>query len=1362
MLHGVIVPRISDWRADIEERLGRELGIGVRIGAIEAQSRGFVPSFELRDVRFVDAQGRDTLLLRQVVATLSLRSLMQRGFEQLVIEQPTLDVRRDAQGVIHVAGLRIDPAAAAGDAALSNWLFSQRELAIRGGTLRWTDERRGAPALELKQVDVLLRNPGRQHLFRVQAVPPAAMGTRLEVVAQLRSPLFARHRGHWQEWGGQVYAHAAHVDVRQWRPYVDLGVAISSGAGSGRLWVDMERGVPVATVADLALANVDMRLASNLQPLAISNLSGRLSVQHDEMRLAFATQGLQFTTQEGMVWSGGNIRFAQTGDRDAQAARQQGRGQLSADGLDLGALYQIADRLPLGTATHSLLASFKPQGYIDSLALDWTGPYSAPITYNATGQATGLALAAQAATPVASPPLLPATTTMPAATSTGMPGVGRPGFAGLGVNFSLNERGGKARLEISKGWLDLPGVFEDPVIRLDRLQADASWSVQGERIELKMSDMRFANPDVEGQAQAVWRTADAAHGLARSRFPGVLDLQGKFSRAEGAQVHRYLPVSIQQNARHYVRDAVQAGQISQGTFRVKGHLHDMPFSNPALGEFRITGQISDAQWAYVPRRLQPEGSRPWPALTQLSGQLVLDRASMAVNRASARIGNAGVQLRRADARIDDLTHTPTVTVTAETQGSLAEMLAVVKDSPLGALTQQALSEATGTGSADVRLQLQLPLGSLDKTKVQGSLTLAGNDLQITPDSPRLQRARGVVQFSHSGFALHNASARMLGGDMRLEGGTRTGAGPDEASPVLHAQGVVTADGLRQARELGMLARASQTLTGSTAYGAVLGFRRGVPELSISSNLQGLGIGLPAPLNKAPEQVLPLRFSTSLFRDAAAGSAGRLQDHWSLDIGSLASVQFVRDLGSRELGAPLRKAPRVLRGGIAVGLAPGEPLVVGDSDVVANINFARIDVDAWERAIGQMTGSGADLPDTGDAPEQQLELGYLPTVMAIRAQELIIGGRALQQVVLGGSRDGLTWRANLDARQLNGYLEWRQPSGSNPGRVYARLARLSLASTAAQDIERAFDQPPQAIPALDIVVEDFELRGKKMGRLEVEAVNRGLTSGREVVREWRLNKLNLSMPEANFTASGNWAAVGASTTHPPAGRSERRRTVLNFKLDIGNSGDLLNRFGFDKVLARGKGVMQGQLGWMGSPLALDYPSLSGGFNVNIETGQFLKAEPGVAKLLGVLSLQSLPRRLVLDFRDVFTEGFSFDFVRGDIKIDQGIAFTNNLQMKGVNAAVLMEGKADIAKETQNVRVVVVPEINAGTASLVAAAINPAIGLGTFLAQLILRRPVIKATTQEFQIDGTWAEPRIVKVEREVTGTHPRTDSAPSTP
>jgi uncharacterized protein YhdP len=100
----------------------------------------------------------------------------------------------------------------------------------------------------------------------------------------------------------------------------------------------------------------------------------------------------------------------------------------------------------------------------------------------------------------------------------------------------------------------------------------------------------------------------------------------------------------------------------------------------------------------------------------------------------------------------------------------------------------------------------------------------------------------------------------------------------------------------------------------------------------------------------------------------------------------------------------------------------------------------------------------------------------------------------------------------------------------------------------------------------------------------------------------------------------------------------------------------------------------------------------------------------------------------------------------VSIDKGIASTHNLQMKGVNALVQMEGTSDIAKESQNVRVVILPEVDAGTASLLAGiAVNPVVGLSTFLAQLFLRNPLSKATTQSFLIDGTWSNPKVTKME-----------------
>ncbi|HUR90435.1 MAG TPA: AsmA-like C-terminal region-containing protein, partial [Ramlibacter sp.] len=678
------------------------------------------------------------------------------------------------------------------------------------------------------------------------------------------------------------------------------------------------------------------------------------------------------------------------------------------------------------------------------------------------------------------------------------------------------------------------------------------------------------------------------------------------------------------------------------------------------------------------------------------------------------------------------------------QGPLAQALGIVNTSPVNTLVNQALAKSTGTGNAQVKLKLELPVAAIEKSKVQGSVLFAGNDVQLTPDTPLLSKAKGTVTFSERGFAITGAQARALGGDVKVEGGTRPVAPRSpETLVAIHAQGTASAEGLRQAKELGFVARLAKDASGSTPYNVSVLFRRGVPEVTVTSTMQGLALNLPAPLAKSADSSLPLRYENTLTRESLAlppsGAARPLQDQLTFEMGRLVSIAFLRDVSGPEA--------RVLRGAIGVGLAPGETAAMPDQGVMANINLANVNLDQWDELLGQNVASAAVTARAPAAPSPGAS-SYIPTVMAVRAKELTVQGRALHNVTIGASRDGPAWRGSIDATELNGYAEYRQPSAPGGGRLFARLARLALGASATKEVESLLDEQPTALPALDIVVDDFELRGKKLGRLEIDAMNRS-----QGVREWRLNKLNLTMPEATFAATGNWAALNAQAA-PGVFRAagpraaERMRTAMRFRLEIADSGQLLSRFGMKDVVRRGKGKLEGQVAWLGSPVSFNYASMDGNFNVDMQGGQFLKAEPGIGKLLGVMSLQALPRRLALDFRDVFSEGFSFDFIRGDVTIQDGIAATNNLQMKGVNAAVLMEGRADLQKETQDLKVVVVPEINAGTASLVAAAINPAIGLGTFLAQLVLRQPLIRAATQEFRIDGPWADPHVTRIGKKV--------------
>ncbi len=891
----------------------------------------------------------------------------------------------------------------------------------------------------------------------------------------------------------------------------------------------------------------------------------------------------------------------------------------------------------------------------------------------------------------------------------------------------------------------MPGVFENPRVLLDKLSLDSQWTWTGENIAIQMRDIAFAGADAEGSAQASWRSGQTRTGAHDPDSSGVLDLKGVLTRANGARVYRYLPLVLDQPVRNYVRDAVVQGELSDVKFLVKGAVDGIPFADPSKGDFKISAKVKNATFAYVPRTIQPKEAAPWPALSEITTELVFNRATLDINGMVAKVaGVPGIQVVKADARIPNLMKSATVDVQARFRGALNEALGFVNTSPLAAMTGNVLAKTIASGSADYDLRLSLPLNNIDQTKVQGSVTLPGNDAQFSPETPQLTRLKGVLSFTESGFNVASAQARFLGGDVRFEGGmkppVRTASPSEEAEAgtLFRLQGSVTAEAVQQAKGIGLVSRLGQNAAGSATYNATLGFRRGVAEVVVTSNLQGMALTLPAPLNKSAEAVLPLRFENSVIRESMAPGQ-KLQDQLVFSAGNIVAVQYQRDISDAQA--------RVIRGSIAVGLAPGESSPLPEAGVAANIRLDNVNLDAWEKVFSSATATSplpASVATTASAQQAQT---YLPNQIAIRAKELLAGGRKLNNLVIGGTRDGPTWRANLDASELSGYFEFRPPGSSNAGRVFARLSHLNVGQSTATDMENILDAQPTSIPALDLVVDDLELSGKKFGRVEVDAGIRASDGG---AREWRLNKFNIITPEAVLTASGNWVAaspqtpaVGPRVQRPAA---ERRRTVMNFKLDIADSGLLLKRFGMADVVRRGKGKMEGQVAWVGSPLGFDYPSMSGQFNVNIESGQFLKADPGLAKLLGVLSLQSLPRRLTLDFRDVFSEGFAFDFVRGDVSISQGVASTNNLQMKGVNAAVLMEGSADIAKETQDIKVVVVPEINAGTASLIATVINPAIGLGTFLAQFFLRLPLMQAATQEFHIDGHWADPKITKIEK----------------
>jgi len=1333
-LHWGILPHIQQWREPIEQRASKALGVPVRIGSIAVRSSGWVPSFELREVVLMDANNAPALRLPHVFAAISPRSLVsfELRFEQLLIDGAQLEVRRDASGRIFVAGLAFGGAQTANDGTGSqaaDWFFAQHEFVIRGGSLRWTDEQRGAEPLALTDLQLVVRNGLREHELRVDATPPPEWGDRFSATARFTQPLLAR-RGDWRRWSGSAYANLPRADVHALRQHVTLPFEIGEGIGALRAWLDVKDGEPQGATVDLALRAVTLRLAPNVDPLVVEEVEGRLIAQRSAEGGSLALQHITFETGDNIRWPQGDMALSWR-QREGQVVSG---GEFSAQRLDVGLMAQVASRVPFGAALRKLLADVAPKGLITDLATSWEGPLDAPARYRVKGTLANLALAAQ-----------------PASESHG---VGRPGLRGATVQLEATEAGGTARIAINGGGVDLPGVFDESMLSLDQLNAQLLWKIEPvaaapgaasapPKLTVQVKEARFSNVDASGELSALWRTgAGAVAGAAKGgRFPGRLELDAKLTNGVAERVYRYLPTGMNKDTRDYLEHAIQSGRIASANFHVKGELAEFPFFSVRSskdGEFRITARIENAGFAFVPTT--PSYASPWPALAKTNVDLQLDRGVLDLRNGSTQIG--GVEFPKVQVAIRNLDSAdPVLTLDGAGRGPLAEMLRIVNATPIGGWIDKALDASTASGPAELKLNLTIPLNKVEATGVKGSVALAGNDLRIGTDSPLLSGAKGRVDFTEKGFAVVGASAKIYGGDATFDGGSQ----PD-GTVRFNGQGTVGVDGLRRATELGQLARAAGSLAGQASYRASLGFVRGQPELSVTSNLVGLAINLPAPLAKSAEAPLAMRFSTTV----DAGPAGAtpvppLRDTLRFELGNLLQASYLRELGA--------DAPRVLRGGIGVM----EPAPQPASGVAASISLAKLVTDDWQAAGDKLFGA-TDVRDARDASAGKS--AYEPDTVALRVQELVAGQRRLTHVSAGLSQDAGVWRANVDADQLGGYVEYRVPSrrggaAAAGGRVYARLARLSLPKGEDEQVETLLDQQPANMPALDVVVDDFELRGKRLGRVEVEAVNRSGPQG----RDWQLSKFNITLPEAQLVATGHWAATGTPPARGVTGPDKAaRRAVMDFKLQISDSGALLGRLGTPGAIRGGKGQLSGQVAWLGSPFALDYESLAGQIRVAVDAGQFLKVEPGAARLLGVLSLQSLPRRLSLDFRDLFQEGFAFDSLTGDVKIGQGVAVTNNLRMRGVQALVLMEGNADIARETQDLRVVVVPEINAGTAALAYAVINPAIGLGAFLAQALLKKPLTAAGTREFQVSGPWADPKVERVERKFGDDVPSADEA----
>jgi uncharacterized protein YhdP len=335
-----------------------------------------------------------------------------------------------------------------------------------------------------------------------------------------------------------------------------------------------------------------------------------------------------------------------------------------------------------------------------------------------------------------------------------------------------------------------------------------------------------------------------------------------------------------------------------------------------------------------------------------------------------------------------------------------------------------------------------------------------------------------------------------------------------------------------------------------------------------------------------------------------------------------------------------------------------------------------------------------------------------------------------------------WSFDIDGPEIAGTASWSAPGAGAPnGRIVARLARItvpgrgSVASWRTTDAKEGGDgasDVPAANPwpEIDLAADALISKERDLGRLEFVAQPKGA--------DWKIDRLRLANDAGQLEANGAWRVAGRA-----------QQTKLDVALDINDASAFIARYGYAEGLKGAPTRIEGQVAWSGAPHEFDFNTLNGSFTIHVGPGRFTKLEPGPGKLLGVLSLQSLPRRVTLDYSDVFSEGFAFDDISGSVKIASGVMSTSDLKLVGPAAKVDISGETDLARETQRLAVRVQPAlsstVSAGAALLFLAnpLVGAAIGAGSLFAQTLLQDPLEKMFRYDYTVTGSWSDPVVLK-------------------
>ena len=1284
-----IWPQVEKNKASFEQTISQTLGVNLKIENIETGWDFLWPAFKIDNIKLYEIGDSNSpkLSIPQVTGKLSWESLwkLEPHFHDLSFDDALIQVQRDSKGNWNIAGIKLDQSTAG--YKFGNWLFEQDSLEIKNAKVSWLDQRFQSSQYSIDIESLTLKNSWFKHAIDLNLKTPWHSNT-ASIKADFRHSFFG-NAGNWKNWIGRLEWQVNELNIAKINQLFESPIDVVSGQLNSQGHTYIDGGALDGGSTKLAAQNLHIEWSRFGAPLKISRVDAELEQKTSGKKMSVSAPLLKWQFDAKSVpkeLNGISVYWDMANNIDAIA-----HAGVQADEIDINLVEQLAKQFPLPKDITEFIKQYQPSGMLKNLDANWHAkasklPFNIKIPgFNESHYKLSFDFDKADLKPEKK---------------------GLLSIVNLTGRLYATELGGELNLDSENTFITLPQVLENDNLALDLIKGKIKWLNKDGRPEIQVSKLMLKNDSVN-------LVFDANYKVKTAKAPADLYIKADIQEASVKNLTRYFPLGMSKTARTYLNAALKEGRIRNGQIHIHGDPLHIPFDTKFPGIFELNLPIEQVQYSPAPISDKKQGQ--WSDFSDVNGTVLFKGPKLQLVLKSASFES--VQLSNIQGVIEDIVSpAATLKINGIAKGSSQELLKYYVDSPSGKSIEAISKKIEVSGNAELKINIDMPINDTKETKLQGEVKLDRNQAKINQKLD-IQQITGDILFSEENIIGRNLRAQLLGGELLVDNASKL---PWQSSSDMKVSGKVDINQLIQAlnnSDSSEIKKIQRQLNGPVSYDGKLAIRSKGYQLDLGLKLDQLNSQFPAPFNKKSGQGLTGQFTLSnLSENSDKSTSGQLK------VGKIIDAKF--NFGDQQK----------LRLGIGIN-APGYVPQTGFSSTIL---LDQLDVSVWQNWLDKNFPESSKQTSAKTTPSSvTTSSDFDIDTISAKIKNLKLADRSFKDVSLQATHDKDQWHASIQSPVAKGLVQWKSARPGFPeGKLTARLQQLVIENTESGDaVTKSVNKRIQKIPALDIQSDELIFNNKSYGQMELIASNDK--------NDWKIEKLSLKTSDAKINATGKWT-LPKETKQLNAGKTE-----LNFDLDVNDAGKLLSKLGFPKAIDDGSGKLVGQIHWANAPYSFDIKSLNAELSLDLIKGTILQVDPGVARLLGVLSFQGLSRIATLDIggvlKPIISQGTPFDRITSTGSISNGIANIKDLSMRGPQGNIRLTGKADLVQENQDIRITVVPNFNAGSASLAYTFINPIIGLSTMVGQYLIADEVSKLFQLDYLVQGTWANPQIIALD-----------------